>query len=712
MSGAVMLLMLASAGITYGWTPDGGNGVKYIIQIPPNQMEQVARAGELTSQIPAEIRGHVTEVVIRIGQGDVPRVTPPHLAMRGPGSMNTDPNQLHSGTAGMIASGDYTPVPIQAMDGPAELRPIGGVASPSIAMMQPSPQGGGFSLPNGFNTPASNSPSTARPSTAGPSTMAGPSTNFAQSARETANNIGNEFRSAVDSGRQQVQQNFNATTDRLGDAASGQMQSATNGMRQAAGQLFNPQASASNTADDPRARLSTPSTNDPNSTNAFNPNVRSSNGRASSTNESVAPPAFTNSRSQTPDTQSSNTQTRAPLNSQTEEEWFDLNNRSRRRPSTDPLARDDSQNTNSGFAGSNFGRLPAGLESETAPQDTRNGDTRSRNASTGSTFDNRNSTASNNTASNNTSNNLNYDSNLTPAQAALLPENGWSFDAENFPVDFDGYRLDRFGRRVDRQGNLLTAEDSITNPRDDGRGSFAGFPSNSNDALSPDTRSRNGNSFSTNPNSGSQFPANNFPAGNFAGTNFAGNDLTGNGSSNNGGSTFVQPPMAPQNASNNPAMNNGQLNNGQYGNGQYSNGQFNNGSNNNGSSNNGSSNNGSFAGNPSNLGMSPTLGPGMPGYNQHADSRLAGHSNLSSSDTGTRSQRDDELGSALDAGTLDAVRSPEQIAAQPIFNALLLFSIMANIYLLVWLKNLRLQFRDIVASKRASSSAGTLATGI
>ena len=45
-----------------------------------------------------------------------------------------------------------------------------------------------------------------------------------------------------------------------------------------------------------------------------------------------------------------------------------------------------------------------------------------------------------------------------------------------------------------------------------------------------------------------------------------------------------------------------------------------------------------------------------------------------------------------------------QMAAQPLFNGLLLISIVANIYLIFWLKNLRLQYHDMVAAKRMANS--------
>jgi hypothetical protein len=48
--------------------------------------------------------------------------------------------------------------------------------------------------------------------------------------------------------------------------------------------------------------------------------------------------------------------------------------------------------------------------------------------------------------------------------------------------------------------------------------------------------------------------------------------------------------------------------------------------------------------------------------------------------------------------------SRQQVAAQPLFNGLLLISFVANIYLIFWLKNLRIQFRDLVAAKRIANS--------
>jgi hypothetical protein len=47
------------------------------------------------------------------------------------------------------------------------------------------------------------------------------------------------------------------------------------------------------------------------------------------------------------------------------------------------------------------------------------------------------------------------------------------------------------------------------------------------------------------------------------------------------------------------------------------------------------------------------------------------------------------------------------VTTQPLFNGLLLISIVANIYLIFWLKNLRLQYHEMVAAKRMASSNAT-----
>ncbi|MCM2371403.1 mu-protocadherin [Aporhodopirellula aestuarii] len=699
MSGAVMLLMAATIGITYGWTPDGGDGVKYIIQIPPDKVEQVVRSGEISSRIPAEVRSHVSEIVVRIGHGSVPRITPSNLSSTAP-APSRDPN--------ILAAADRTPVPIPAMGDPSELRPIRGYESPSTAMMKPAPQSDGWNLPGGFGmTPAANSNS------------AGPSTNFGQVARETANNMVDQAQNAIDASRQQVGQNFNATTERISEAANSQLQSTANNLRDSASQLFSGNArTTSSESDDPRARLSqnSSSANQPANRPSTDPYARNTEPRAGYPgtgypNTTGGNDAATTPRSRagmpsttTASTSSSNNSPYASTAQSTggqtgtaADTWYDLRNGSRRRPSTDPVDANNEPVSGGGIAGSNFGRLPAGLQNDTS---TRTGGSTNNTSSTQYAGTNYGDSSS---RSGTSSTGVDYDPNLSPAQAARLPINGYSFDAENYPVDRQGYRLDSYGRRIDRQGRLLTAVDNMAGPN-----TPASYGNNQRDTTSTSTYASNSNQPPQNNNSGPSNGATN-PYGN-------------NGTYPYNSSQLVQPPLAPPNGNlagnttGNPAT---QYPGQQYPTSPYPASQYPMG--------------GTY---PTNSGQSGVTAPGYPQYpdprmvsltgqngntNNSAGPTLppigggsarGGDDRQSPSDRGSSLDRLANSGSALAGGPSDPMRTTEQVAAQPIFNALLLLSIVANVYLLFWLKNLRLQFRDMVATKRAAAAGSSLATGI
>lgn len=712
MSGAVMLLMAVSIGITYGWTPDGGNGVKYIIQIPPEKVDQVVRTGEISSQIPAEIRSHVSEVVIRIGQGSVPRITPNFLSRSTPARA---PDTAGQAETSAYAAADRTPVPIPAMGDPSVPRPIPGYGSVSTAVMKPSPQGGGMNLPGGFGmTPATGT------------NAAGPSTNFGQVARDTANNMATQFQGAVqgaiDNSRTQVEQTFNTAADRLGENASAQMQATTNNLRDSASQLFNTNTrTGSSDPDDPRARLSqnnyaaNGSTNRP-STDTYNRNTDTRSGYPStSSNETAAtPPPFATSRAGMPSTSPTSTASRSGKTSTSSDDWYDPRNGSRRRPSTDPVDSTNDPISGGGLAGGNFGRLPAGLQPDTTPRSTRSSDTSARTQYTNATY------ADTTQRTSSTTSNVDYDPNLTPAQAAQLPKNGYSFDAENYPVDRQGYRLDQYGRRVDRQGRLLTAVDTMG-------GQNAGT-SNSNNQSAPNNYGQprnptNTGLYANDPNRSTNIATAGPPNLNSASNQ--GNNYPTNTNFQNNSPQLVQPPLAPNNG--NYAGGNYPNTASQYANTQYPTSQYPT------SPYPGTSQYGS---NNPQSGLSPTLSPGMPGYPQYPDPRLAsltgntsnsGGPNMPSSGNGSsvdedsrpspsdrdsRSDRFATSSSALANGPSDSAYTPEQVAAQPIFNALLLLSIVANVYLLFWLKNLRLQFRDMVATKRANKASNSLAASV
>ena len=79
-----------------------------------------------------------------------------------------------------------------------------------------------------------------------------------------------------------------------------------------------------------------------------------------------------------------------------------------------------------------------------------------------------------------------------------------------------------------------------------------------------------------------------------------------------------------------------------------------------------------------------------------------GRAAISSSDRLQANSRNDSPRDYSNPNSL--TKNRQTLAAQPLFNGLLLMSIVANVYLIFWLKNLRHQFRDLVASKRATAS--------
>ncbi|WP_404310716.1 mu-protocadherin [Neorhodopirellula lusitana] len=725
MVGAVMLLIAASAGITsigistvgitYGWTPDGGRGVKYIIQIPPEKVDQVVRSGEIASQIPTEIRGHVSEVVIRIGQGTLPRVTPNHLTQAG---YQTPVDPSAGTTTGQLAAEDRFPMPIPSMGDAARLTPIRARSEPATAMMKPAPQGGGMNLPGSLGPPSLGT--------------------------GAASNASNQFNSAAESAYQQAQQNLNQAADRMGQTAGSQMQSVADQAREAITNRFNTDP------DDPRTRLLQNDATAPrnqntaaNSSAATNPYARSS-----ATRPSTNPVSAT-----------------ATAKDSTEQDWYDLRNGPRRRPSTDPVdsssslasrSSDATANPNSGpsaFDNSGFGRLPSGLDSnglDSRGLDSNRSQTAARNQSTtrgldptrardsGSGLGSNSGLASSddrfgNPRSANT--NLDYDPRLTAVQAQQLPPGGYSFDGDSYPIDRQGYRLNRYGERVDTtSSNSLASNQQNTSPY--------GQATNGQSTNPRDTTSRNSYGDNRNQNQyGSTANSNDARAGqnnvNPNAPNYGSPNSYANNNAYPGSNNYSQPNGYPQPGQGNQA---GQGNQSGQGN-QLNPGQFNT----------------NMAGYPYNNTqlvqppMAPTQGnypqtnayPGMPATNQYAgpsqmgmgigmgaypqltDPRLASltgqttNTSAQSGTTGTNSSRadsdlrgsDETLISDRDrlSRSRDLKTNPDQVAAQPIFNGMLLLSIVTNVYLFFWLNNMRLRFRDTVASKRSANSGSPLA---
>jgi hypothetical protein len=135
MGGVPLLLkLIAMMGITYGWQPDNNGGVEYIIQVSPDDVRELERLGEISSAIDPLVQGHVSRVVVRVGNAPLPRTTPPNLAQRkSPG--NTE-----------FAASDLSAVPIPEMDDTVNATPIPGLQPTQAAVMKPQSEGG-FSLP-------------------------------------------------------------------------------------------------------------------------------------------------------------------------------------------------------------------------------------------------------------------------------------------------------------------------------------------------------------------------------------------------------------------------------------------------------------------------------------------------------------------------------------------------------------------------------------
>jgi len=144
MGAAPVLIMLAALGVDYGWQPDGttspaGDNIEYIVQISPDQLNQVGSIGEITSAIDPSVQGRVSRIVVRIGDGRLPRNAGRE-------------NQLASRTT-QVDDEKTVPIP-QIINGVAVTSVAGRSPSPgtNAAMMKPDPQTGGFTIPDNMQT--------------------------------------------------------------------------------------------------------------------------------------------------------------------------------------------------------------------------------------------------------------------------------------------------------------------------------------------------------------------------------------------------------------------------------------------------------------------------------------------------------------------------------------------------------------------------------
>lgn len=681
MSGVAMLLMIATSGITYGWIPDGGNGVRYIIQIPPDQLDQVQRVGEVSSRIAPEIQGHVSEIVVRIGDGPVPRTTPPHLSENRSGPADAAANQATAAARGPAIdqlAGDLVPMPIPSMNASSMPLPGGNVpgAAGRSTSLKPDPQSGGMNLP-GYSMPSSmpSSMNYQNGATAGSGggAMSAPASHSATSQGQSQSR---------DSGRQ-------AADDPLLRIAR------PNSPSSEAGDNRNPSGrSSSNPYADAEGRYGG------NQSRADVASGNYSDGRSNSVPTTNPVQGRMTSGTSDGDRQRSAGSSRTGI--QDDRSWYDARGVAPRRPSTDPVSEppgSDSRNGNGNgnMNGNNFAQLPTGL----------------RDSQSASRVD--------------------YDPNLTAEQAARLPRNGYSFTRDGTPVDREGYPLDRYGNRTAGQNGNQNDRSTDRLGSDDPRSFPASATSRSTAQDRSDSYSRtSGNGYSGAPDGTAEDAA--YPrvpsyadgydfrrSSNAAVPQFSGNgSLNGNSSpgGNRGNPAYGQPQNyvgwgapATSGAAGDPRS------------GVYA-----------------------QAGDTRTVPYPyPQAGPTTPtpganvGTSQPggmrpgaADPRLASRSGAAdgtgynqpgmevdvaapSPSDRLASDRSGQDRSGRDLSTFSATSGsgvddrPERVAAQPIFNGLLLCSVIVNVYLLFWLKNLRLQFRDMVASKRSAGGGGIAA---
>jgi hypothetical protein len=165
--GAVpVLIMLAAVGVDYGWQPDGtassrGDNVEYIIQIPPQHLDQIRSAGEITSAIDPSIQGRVSRVVVKVGTGPLPKDAGRISAVADSSS------QAAAGSAEARGDGAAIAIPELAVDALAQAAVQRGTGPGSESLMKPDPQVGGFALPDSY-TPARTNPAVSTDPAAAP----------------------------------------------------------------------------------------------------------------------------------------------------------------------------------------------------------------------------------------------------------------------------------------------------------------------------------------------------------------------------------------------------------------------------------------------------------------------------------------------------------------------------------------------------------------
>ncbi|MGI9471812.1 MAG: hypothetical protein ACR2NZ_09790 [Rubripirellula sp.] len=670
MGGVPVLLMMAALGITYGWQPDNDDGVEYIIQIHPEELRELRTIGEVTSVIDPEVRGHVSRIVFQVGDVELPRETPDHL-VRKP-RLNGEP---------MVTANDHSPIPIPQLGGssaPATLVPTLNAAANSRpgAVMKPqtgTPPPSGFSLPPSLATAAQQAGQAVD--------MAGRPINPA--AVPQGNVSGTTFSGGVDpnSGFRVPPPSTRAPTNQTvaAPAFTGPMPSSTPLATSRAG---GPTTDPTSSRDSSWNQFSTPpptaatsagasptQSNVPNSLIPTNPFAnQTSNAPAPATGFGASPVSSADTFGRTPSGLST-TPTGQPnaYGATTPSSSAGQRGAFVQVPSTESIfnkgqATGVNQAAPSSQASSYTNQTPTGAvgsygTSTTYPPQTPN---RSIGLPPGTSSFGQTSTTSASqlpgrfgvnpsAATNNTYRGTNTSNSFSaPNGYATQGSKGARPDPSLSPaqVAAGAWSVDAYGQPVDRSGRPVTVANATTTAR--------AAPARAAPARAAPTRAS-------------------AQAGQPSGSTFAAPSTTGRGSFSSLGSPTPNSNPILQTSGQQSSFGYGQSNS-SPGSAQTRLGQ---------------------AREPVSPSASRTFATNQP----TGSSTRAGGPTLPTQNV--------TQASSSGSGSLTA---PKRVAAQPLFNGLLLISVVANVYLIFWLKNLRVQYHDLVAAKRIASSGNAAAS--
>lgn len=637
MGGVPVLLMMAALGITYGWQPDHDGGVEYIIQLHPEEVRELHSLGEVTSVIDPAVQGRVSRIVLRVGDSELPRQMPMHLAKKSAASSSRADES--------VETNDYTPIAIpQLGDAPAELPLMAlnaAINSRPGAAMKPQTSGAapsGLSLPPSLAVDSTSSFQTGTNGASTPSTDPNLGYRIPPPATRTPANqpvaappfTGPLPNTAATPNPMATSRAGGPTTDPMSrDASWTQFPTPTAAEPNATSSSATPGAMNA-----PAPTAATAGSNVPSSLLPTNPFANRNNAAAApSTNYGASPVSSADTFGRTPAGLTAPTSNQAspygtpPSTSNTERQGSFVNVPSTESifnkgqtpapnattpyaaqanqfnpPSTQPAAASATNNfgvppgtnrlgqsianTSSQLPG-RFGVNPsaAPTSAQTSAQTRAGGVSGGYPTTTGTTRP---------------------DPSLTPAQIAA---GAWSVDAYGQPVDRRGRPVASTGNRPSTQPNAVAGANSFqTSPTGSGSSfSRLGSPTSSNPVIQTSGQSSFG--FGTSP----------------------------------GRAATTGPPR-----------------------------------------------------------MGQAREPTSPSSERpFATSQRQSHPQAGSA-SGTSPNVTLSSNSAI-----EPVTQPDRVAAQPLFNGLLLISVVANIYLIFWLKNLRVQYHDLVAAKRMASSGNT-----